>query len=424
MIHHGLSPFVAPWLRPVVLPHILAVMTTATALKSWYAHLEARNLAKLTPAERTDVLAFDAALKRNLWRNLALYTAIWLVLAGVGKLAFGRIGWIGAFMLAGLVQFSLTLALTSVWFGPSRFKVGLKSVLILLGIMLTGAVVGGLGAKLALTSSLDAVLGEFARIAPQLLIGGLVAGLAFSVLMVSIVQYRRGQLQRHNVQLLRQTQQERMGRQLADARLKLMQAQVEPHFLFNTLASVQQLAEDGAPDAARLTAQLIAFLRAGLAGLRDERTTLAREFSGIEAYLAIMQTRMGDRLAYHIDLPDPLRDLSIPPAMLISLVENAIKHGLEPHPDGGRIEVRARALDGRLRLTVADTGQGPGMSKVPGGGVGLDNIRQRLRALFPGEARLEVSANVPHGFVAVIDLPMPVNSESSELAAEKSARKE
>jgi signal transduction histidine kinase len=388
-------------------------------IKNWYTRLEAKNLAKLTPAERVDVLAFDAAFKRHLWRNLFLYAGIWLLLAGIGKLAFGRIGWIGAFMLAGVVQISLTLSLTSIWFGPSRFKVGLKSALLLMGITLAGAVVGGLSAKLALTSSLDTVMAEFARIAPQLLIGGLIAGLAFAVLMVSMVQYRRGQLLRHNVQLLQQTQKERLGRQLADARLKLLQAQVEPHFLFNTLASVQQLAEGRAPEAAQLTAQLITFLRAGLASLREETTTLAREFSAIEAYLTIMQTRMPDRLQFGLDLPGEIRDLAMPPAMLISLVENAIKHGLEPHPEGGRIDVSARAEGGRLRLTVADTGQGPGMSKVAGGGVGLDNIRQRLRALFAGDARLEVSANVPRGFFAVIDLPIPANTESTELAAGK-----
>src|SRR6185369_6409810 len=139
------------------------------------------------------------------------------------------------------------------------------------------------------------------------------------VLMVSIVQYRRGQLQRRNQQLEQQAQQERMGRQLADARLKLMQAQVEPHFLFNTLASVQQLAEGKAPEAAQLTAQLITFLRGGLASLREDTATLGCEFRAMDAYLSIMQTRMVDRLQFGLSLPDNLKDLQVPPAMLISL---------------------------------------------------------------------------------------------------------
>ena len=406
---------------PIKRATILCRLTTQQAatinslinsFKRWYAKQEARNLAKLTPAERIDVLAFDSAFKRHIWRNTATYIGVWLLLALVFKLSLGRIGWVGSVLLAGLAQISLTLTLIGVWFGPSRFKVGMKSVLLLLAVTLTAAIVGGLGAKLILTDSMGTVLSEFAQIAPQLVVGGLVAGLAYAVLMVSIVQYRRGQLLRYNVELLRQTHRERKDRQLADAKLRLLQAQVEPHFLFNTLASVQQLAEGRADDAAKLTAQLITFLRAGLASLREETTTLQRECNAIEAYLAIMQTRMGERLQWRVELPAALRDISVPPAMLITLVENAIKHGLEPVPDGGRIDIDAYAENGRLRLRVADTGQGPEQSKVAGGGFGLDNIRERLRAIYAGDARLDIAANVPRGFVAVIDIPLPGNIEA------------
>ena len=380
------------------------------AMKDWSARMEAKNLAKLTPAERLDVLAFDAAFEKHRWRNIAVFMLIWLFFAVLSKLGLGRIGWFGAFMLSGLVLISLTLTLTGAWFGPSRFKIGLKSVAVMLGVAITAAVVGGIAAKLAVTGNLTTVLEQFLGVAPQILIGGLVTGLVYAVLMVSIVQYRRTQLQRNNADLARLAQQERMRRQLADARLKLMQAQVEPHFLFNTLASVQQLAEPKAPEAAQLTAQLITFLRAGLASLREDTTTLRREFKTIEAYLKIMKTRMQDRLQFELDLPTALNEISMPPAMLISLVENAIKHGLEPHPEGGKISVTARRDDERLRLTVADTGQGNvGGASTAGGGVGLDNIRQRLRALFASHARLTVSENVPHGFVAVIDLPLKMS---------------
>jgi LytS/YehU family sensor histidine kinase len=278
--------------------------------------------------------------------------------------------------------------------------------------------VGGLGANLTQMSTLAGVTDQFTRVAPKILIGGLIAGMVYAVLMVSVVQYRRGQLQRRNEQLVRQAQQERMGRQLADAKLKLMQAQVEPHFLFNTLASVQQLAEHKAPEAANLTAQLITFLRAGLASLREDTTTLAREFKAIDAYLTIMKTRMRDRLEFELDLPSALGETIMPPAMLISLVENAIKHGVEPHPDGGKITVMARFENERLRLTVTDTGLGLAhTSSTAGGGFGLDNIRQRLRALYANQAQLMVSENVPHGFVAVIDMPLHANMESTEIVA-------
>ena len=394
------------------------MMSILNSIRAAYARIEAKNLAKLTPAERADLLAFDAAFKKRMWRYITIFFAIWAVFALVSKLALASIGWFGAFMLTGVLLISLTLTLTGAWFGPSRFKIGLKSLAVWLGVAITGAVVGGIAAKLALAGSLSTVLDQFVRVAPQILIGGLVTGLVYAVLMVSIVQYRRTQLQRNNTDLARLAQQERMRRQLADARLKLMQAQVEPHFLFNTLASVQQLAENKAPEAAQLTAQLITFLRAGLASLREDTTTLAREFKAIEAYLTIMQTRMHDRLQFELDLPAELRETSMPPAMLISLVENAIKHGLEPHPDGGKLRVMARLEAARLRLTVADTGLGPGAgAAMAGGGVGLDNIRQRLRAIFANDARLIVSGNLPHGFVAVIDMPSHANVENINPAA-------
>ena len=394
------------------------MMSILNSIRAAYARIEAKNLARLTPAERADLLAFDAAFKKRMWRYITIFFAIWAVFALVSKLALASIGWFGAFMLTGVLLISLTLALTGAWFGPSRFKIGLKSLAVWLGVAITGAVVGGIAAKLALAGSLSTVLDQFVRVAPQILIGGLVTGLVYAVLMVSIVQYRRTQLQRNNTGLARLAQQERMRRQLADARLKLMQAQVEPHFLFNTLASVQQLAENKAPEAAQLTAQLITFLRAGLASLREDTTTLAREFKAIEAYLTIMQTRMHDRLQFELDLPTALRETNMPPAMLISLVENAIKHGLEPHPDGGKLRVMARLEDARLRLTVADTGLGPGAgAATAGGGVGLDNIRQRLRAIFANDARLIVSGNLPQGFVAVIDMPLHANVENINPAA-------
>ena len=393
-------------------------MSILQSIHEGYLRFETKNLAKLTPAERADLLAFDAAFKKRIWRNISLFVAIWLVMAVLSKLAFANVGWFGTFMLSGLVLISFTLTLTGAWFGPSRFKIGLKSLAVLLGMALTGAVIGGIAAKLALAGNLSTVFEQFARVAPQIIIGGLVTGLVYAVLMVSIVQYRRSQLQRNNADLARLAQQERMRRQLADARLKLMQAQVEPHFLFNTLASVQQLAEHKAPEAAQLTAQLITFLRAGLASLREDSTTLAREFRTIEAYLTIMKTRMQDRLQFELDLPPDMHEINMPPAMLISLVENAIKHGLEPHPDGGKISVMARLQNERLQLTVADTGLGAGNTKsTAGGGVGLDNIRQRLRALFANHARLIVSENVPHGFVAVIDMPLQANMEKLEIVS-------
>jgi LytS/YehU family sensor histidine kinase len=206
-----------------------------------------------------------------------------------------------------------------------------------------------------------------------------------------------------------------MGRQLADAKLKLMQAQVEPHFLFNTLASVQQLAEGRAPEAAVMTSQLITFLRAGLASLREDSTTLAREFAAIGAYLDIMKTRLPGRFDTTLELPDEIGALTLPPAMLISLVENSIKHGIEPCTDFAHLTVRATADERTLTLVVSDTGIGPN-TRNSGGGVGLDNIRQRLRILHGGAAHLSVRANSPRGFHATITLPRTAPPPSAGLA--------
>ena len=377
-------------------------------LKDWYARVEARNLARMTPFERAELLEFDASFRKRRVRYAAIGIGLWLVGGLFAKLTLVNLGWLGALALSAVLLMSLIVALTGAWFGPSRAKTGTKSIVLLIGVTLAGAIAGGLGANIFRTGSLDNIADEFARAAPKILIGGLIAGIVYAVLMVSIVQFRRGQLLRRNQQLERQAQQERMGRQVADARLKLLQAQVEPHFLFNTLASVQQLAEGKAPEAAQLTAQLITFLRGGLKSLREDTTTLGREFKVMQAYLEIMQTRMHDRLTFTLELPEALRDFQVPPAMLISLVENAIKHGLEPSLEGGEIHIRAAREDDRLRITVTDTGQGLNAAQS-GGGVGLDNIRQRLRVLFSDSAHLMVSRNVPHGFKAVIDLPLPVN---------------
>ena len=393
-------------------------MTILKSAKAWYARLEAKNLAKLAPEERADVLAFDASFHQRPWRYAAIAVVLWLAIGILAKLLLSKMGWWGALALSAVMLMSMIVAFTGAWFGPSRFRIGTRSLMLLLGITLVGAIVGGLGARIAQMSTLHDVADQFVQVAPRILVGGLIAGLVYAALMVSIVQYRRGQLQRRNQLLERQAQQERMGRQLADARLKLMQAQVEPHFLFNTLASVQQLADRKAPEAAQLTAQLITFLRAGLASLREDTTTLTREFNAIEAYLTIMKTRMPDRLNFELDLPEALGGIIIPPAMLISLVENAIKHGVEPHPDGGKISVMARLENERLRLTVSDTGLGIGHgTSTAGGGFGLDNIRQRLRVLYASQARLSVAPNVSGGFVAVIDLPLHADMKKTQTVA-------
>ena len=197
-----------------------------------------------------------------------------------------------------------------------------------------------------------------------------------------------------------------LSRRLAESELKLLQSQVEPHFLFNTLGSAQQLAEKGAPEAARLIADLIRFLRAAAPALRREWAPLADEVGMVDAYLAIMRTRLGARLAVAIDVPPALSRLPVPPGVLITLVENAIKHGIEPLAEGGRITVAARvdASAGQLVVEVADTGAGLAHD-APGQGIGLANVRERLKLLYGEAASLELEENEPRGFIARVRLP-------------------
>ena len=207
---------------------------------------------------------------------------------------------------------------------------------------------------------------------------------------------------------LHQAEAERhlLSKQAIEAELKLMQAQVEPHFLFNTLASVQYLTETDPAQASRLLGHLIGYLRAALPQLRAASTTLGQEADLASAYLSILQMRIGPRLAFEVDVPPELRTHSFPPKLLISLVENAIKHGIEPAAQGGVVSVQARRSGDSLVVAVSDTGRGlqPG-STTGGAGVGLSNVRERLAALYGSRGRFTLEPNGAHGARATLALP-------------------
>lgn len=198
-----------------------------------------------------------------------------------------------------------------------------------------------------------------------------------------------------------------LEKQSIETELKLMQAQVEPHFLFNTLASVQYLTETDPPQATRLLGHLLAYLRAALPQLRTSRSTLGQEIDLATAYLNILRMRMGERLAFTIDVPDSLRAHPFPPVLLISVVENAVTHGLEPLAEGGAIRIAARKDDSRLIVNVVDTGRGlAGAPSHPGQGIGLANVRDRLAALFGPSGRFTLAEVAPHGARATIEIPV------------------
>ncbi len=207
---------------------------------------------------------------------------------------------------------------------------------------------------------------------------------------------------------------ESLERELAEARLSVMQAQVEPHFLFNTLANVRRLFVTD-PDAARSMLQhLSRYLGAMLPRMRRSDSTLGHEATLAMAYLSVQEIRMGHRLAVRTDLPEALTALPFPPMMLVTLVENAIRHGLTPLPEGGEVRIAARAADDKLRVSVTDTGVG--LSESSGSGVGLANIRARLSTLYGGKARLLLAQNPGGGVTATIEIPAGPPSQAAQAA--------
>jgi sensor histidine kinase YesM len=203
-----------------------------------------------------------------------------------------------------------------------------------------------------------------------------------------------------------EAERHRLAGHALQAELKLMQAQIEPHFLFNTLASVQYLIETDPPQASRMLSHLIAYLRAALPQIRSSSTTLGQEARLAEAYLNILGMRMGGRLDFAVDIPAELAGHPFPATMLVSIVENAVRHGLEGEAEGGRIAVAAVRDGDRLVVTVSDNGRGVAApSPNSGDGVGLANIRDRLAALYGTRGRFDLVAESPRGARATIEIP-------------------
>jgi signal transduction histidine kinase len=203
---------------------------------------------------------------------------------------------------------------------------------------------------------------------------------------------------------------ERQRRRAAEAlhaetasRLALLQAQIEPHFLFNTLANIHSLIGEDPDKASLMLEELNAYLRASLRRTRQPTSTLGEELELVKILLEIAGARLGRRLKYTIEVPAELRSHPLPPLLLQPLVENAIRHGVEPAVAGGQIRVQARQADGALELTVADTGVG--LHEDTPEGVGLANVRDRLRSLYSGSGRLALYTNVPCGVIAKVLIP-------------------
>jgi hypothetical protein len=214
---------------------------------------------------------------------------------------------------------------------------------------------------------------------------------------------QREALARHQA-LTFQLERSEFERQALDARMRLMQAQVQPHFLFNTLANIRALVNAGSPQAPAVLDSLIAYLRAAVPRLDEAVCTLGQELELVRAYLELMHMRLPDRLQFTLHADDAALALRCPPMTLLTLVENAVRHGIDPSEDGGRIEVSVTLRDGRCFARVIDTGVG--LQQAGSGlGTGLSTLRERMQLAFGGDAQLRLSGIVPHGVCAELEFP-------------------
>jgi LytS/YehU family sensor histidine kinase len=226
------------------------------------------------------------------------------------------------------------------------------------------------------------------------------SSLVLGWLITLAAQLREREARARALALELELQRSQAEKQAIDARLALLQGQIEPHFLFNTLANVQALVETGSPRAAEVLKSLIAYLRAAMPRLHDEQPTLGNELALIRAYLELMRMRLPDRLSHKLRVDPALHGMPLPAMALLTLVENAVRHGIDPAEEGGAIEVGAERSGGVTRLWVADSGAG--MADLAQPGTGLNNLRARLAGFYGGTAELVLSEVQPHGLRAEI----------------------
>jgi len=269
-------------------------------------------------------------------------------------------------------------------------------------LVLSGVAAGFLGGNLIGDAWTDRPYLEFWTFAPHKFASTLLITLVATV-AICYFYYSRGKAKYLEGQIAL------AERDAADARLKLLETQLEPHMLFNTLANLRVLIATDPPRAVAMLDRLNSYLRVTLSGSRALTHPLANEFQRLGDYLELMSVRMGPRLAYRLDLPDDLRDVPVPPLLLQPLVENAIRHGLEPKVEGGEITVGARRESQNLIIDVRDTGAGIDNAQPPSedGGFGLAQVRERLATVYGARSSLGLVAGPAGGTCATVTLPLP-----------------
>lgn len=346
----------------------------------------------------------------NLWRQFAsLQRVIWLLVlttaaALIVKPYFGyevpfSMLWLRLFVVA-IVMLVTFIATEAIWRSVPNPRLSLLTA------QLVSVPIAAFLGTVASGLMLGRTLTQMFTVEPMLL-GILVfitVAIGIGAITAMLLVYRE-RAARADVESARAASRETvLQKQVLEARLKLMQAQIEPHFLFNTLANVQHLVGKDPALANQVLGSLIRYLRSALPQMRDDTTTLAREVELARAYLDIQRVRMGERLRFTISIEAAIADTIIPPMMLMTLVENAIKHGIDPVKAGGEITIDAARDGEHLLLRVIDSGHGIVPTATPG--VGLQNVRERLSALFGAGASLELRERPEQGVEARLRIPL------------------
>ena len=321
--------------------------------------------------------------------NALINTAIAVLLTAV---KFGQ-GFQNNLIISQCIGFSIYGANMAVVPLFGRMKRPAVQVAIIIAAVLFGAFVGTVLGALAVGMKPAALFGERLSFFTQVTLLGILFGVLVSYVFLSVEKISQERLQRIETE-----------KAAMEAELRLVQSQMEPHFLFNTLANVRSLIDSDPRRAGEMLETFVAFLRTSLRSGRERTVSLAKEMETVRSYLDLFVMRMGDRLRYRIDLPADLRDVAIPPLLVQPLVENAIKHGLERSVQGGEVIVQCLRSNGVVRIVVADSGTGMQEQGGPAG-VGLENVRRRISLLYGHAGRLVIEENCPRGVKAIIEIP-------------------
>ena len=274
-------------------------------------------------------------------------------------------------------------------------------VVVMFYTMLGMAVVTGSFFVVSLIPGYDKI-GRWLFTVPQF-VSSFIISLIISIVMTLIWQRQTKELAAQIALSEERGRSEAAERAAAQANLRALQAQIEPHFLFNTLANVTSLIHTQPDIAKKMLEEFISYLRASLSLSREAETTLAKEFELMQGYLSVFMVRMGPRLDFAVDLPDEVKHTALPPMLIQPLVENAIKHGVEPNIDGGNIKLAARRVGDNIEIEVVDDGLGFG--NTTSNGIGLSNVRERLEKIYGARASLVIQDNQPRGTRITILIP-------------------